>query len=186
MVTINIRNMVCRHCAAAVREILTSLGLNVADVRIGSADIAAEALSPARLAEIDSALRSEGFELIADPAVALAERIKEAVRHHVRDEQECRLNLSACLEGHLGQTYDHLSRTFSSVEGRTIEKYYLTQRVELVKELMGYGELTLSEIADRVGYSSVAHLSRQFKEVTGLTPTQFRLAGSPRADLSQV
>lgn len=184
MITLIIKNMVCRHCAAAVRRALEGLGVEVSSVEIGRAELAADSLSVELAGRIDEALRAEGFEVITNPEVALTEKIKEAVRRHVRNAQECRLNLSACIEEHLGQPYDSLSRTFSAVEGRTIEKYHIAQRVELVKELLGYGQLPLTEIAFRAGYSSVAHLSRQFKDVTGLTPTQYRASGTPRTDLS--
>ena len=104
----------------------------------------------------------------------------------MRQADRCRLNLSACLEEHLHIPYDTLSRIFSSLEGRTVEKYQIAQRVEWVKELLGYGEMTVSEIADYTGYSSAAHLSRQFKSVTGLTPTEYLRATASRRPLNEV
>lgn len=116
----------------------------------------------------------------------LVEKIKRAVIEHVRQPGECRLNLSACLERHIGATYDTMSRVFSAHEGRTLEKYQMAQRVEWVKELLGYGQYTISEIADMTGYSSTAHLSRQFKSVTGLTPTEYLRTSMERRGLNEV
>lgn len=181
-----IRNMVCRHCVEALTEALHDLGFHVEDVSIGSATIRETALDDDSLAALDARLRSLGFERISNRASIIAERVKAAVRHHVRDERDCRLNLSACLSGQLNMSYDTLSRYFTQVEGRTIEKYHIAQKVEYVKELISYGELTLSEIADRVGYTSVAHLSRQFKSVTGLTPTEFANNGVARSAINEV
>ncbi len=185
MTTINIKNMVCRHCVAAVRKALTGLGLDVAEVVLGRATINGGPLPPDTLAAVDKTFKALGFIRIDDPEAVLVEKIKHAVLHHVRDEEECRLNLSACIEEHVGGSYDHLSRIFSAREGRTIEKFHIAQKVELVKELLGYGELPLAEIAFRTGYSSTAHLSRQFKEITGLTPTQYIKSAPSRRDLSE-
>jgi len=127
---------------------------------------------------VKQALARGGFELITDADERLVEAIKHAVMHHLRDEEECRLNLSACIAGHIGVSYDQASRVFSRIEGRTIERYHILQKVEYVKELLGYADRTLSEIADRTGYSSAAHLSRQFKDVTGMTPTQYLNSGT--------
>lgn len=185
MTTFNIKNMVCRHCVAAVREALEKLGLEVTDARLGSVTVDGPEPDDARLAEIDTALAGLGFERITDTAALLVEKVKQAVLHHVRDEHECRLNLSACIERRTGMNYDRLSRVFSATEGRTIEKYHIDQKIERVKELLGYGELTLAEIAWRTGFSSAAHLSRRFKEATGMTPTQYLRSGAARRDISE-
>ena len=99
---------------------------------------------------------------------------------------DCRFNLSACLQDHLNTDYGTLSKIFSATEGRTIEKYSIAQRVEFAKELLSYGEMTISEVADRAGYSSVAHLSRQFKTQTGMTPSQFQKLRPERTPLNEV
>lgn len=184
---VKIKNMVCQHCVQAVRRVLGDAEFDVRDVRLGVASIGGGQLSEKTLARLDAALRTEGFELVTDPRDAVVERVKHAIMHHVREEN-CKFNLSACLSDNVGIEYDTLSRIFSAREGRTIEKYFIAQRVELVKELLGYGNLTLTEIADKAGYSSVAHLSRQFKTVTGLTPTQYLadLDASARLPLSEV
>lgn len=181
-----IRNMVCRHCVAAVSRIFDSLGLNPVSVELGKAVIEAESLPADVAAELSRALEAEGFGIIADADDALVEKVKAAVLAHVRDEDECRLNLSACLENRIGVSYDTLSRVFSAKEGRTVEKYHQAQKIERVKELMDYNEMTLSEIADAVGYSSVAHLSRRFREATGMTPTAYMKQPHGRLPLNEV
>lgn len=108
-----------------------------------------------------------------DARLQILERAKAAVRNHVRTEAECKLKLSACLEVQLGVSFDSVSRLFSQLEGRTIEKYHIEQKVDRIKELLLEGRMTIAAIADVTGYSSAAHLSRQFKSVTGMTPTAF-------------
>ncbi len=176
--TLQIRNMVCRHCMEAVRRIFDRLQLPATEISLGRAETVRE-LTPDELATLAAELRADGFELLSDPEEMMVERVRHAVMHHVRDEDECRLNLSACIERQIGEPYDTVSRIFSRREGRTIEAYTAAQRIERVKELLEYGELTLSEIAFRTGFSSTAHLSRRFKELTGMTPTAYRNARTP-------
>lgn len=183
--TLRIKNMVCRHCVAALTGLLDSLGIAHGEVRIGSADIDAD-LDASQLANLDRALAELGFERITDADEALVEATKHAIMEHVRDADHCRLKISACIADHVGASYDTLSRMFSRHEGRTIEQYTMAQRVEYVKELLGYGERTLTEIADIAGYSSAAHLSRQFKAVTGMTPTAWLALNPPRTSLDKV
>lgn len=181
-----IRNMVCRHCVSAVSTALKGLGLDVRHVELGLVRIGCDSLTPEQLDAVDAALASLGFERIVGSEELIVERVKQAVMEHVRTEDGCNLNLSACIESHLGMSYDTASRVFSAVEGRTIEKYYIAQKIERVKELLGYRELTLSEIAFRTGYSSVAHLSRQFKAATGITPTEYIRTSGLRKSLDEV
>lgn len=176
--TLSIRNMVCRHCIEAVRRILDSMQLPVAELSLGRAEIARD-LTADELSTLAEKLRDDGFELLTNPEEMIVEQVRHAVIHHVRDEEECRLNLSACIERQIGQPYDAVSRIFSRREGRTIEAYTAAQRIERVKELLDYGELTLAEIAWRTGFSSTAHLSRRFKELTGMTPTAYRATRTP-------
>lgn len=180
-----IKGMVCHHCVEAVERVLQSAGLTAVSVTLGRAEIK-ETLEGAALHMLDKLLEGEGFERILDSESLLVERVKRAVIEHVRQPNECRLNLSACLENHIGATYDTMSRVFSAREGRTIEKYQMAQRVEWVKELLGYGQYTISEIADMTGYSSTAHLSRQFKSVTGLTPTEYLRTSMHRTGLNEI
>lgn len=183
---ITVRNMVCRHCVEALRNLLTAMNLTVREVEIGRAVIAEESLTPEQTAELDRRLAEAGFERVKSRQQQIADRVRLAVIDHARNTADCRLNLSTCLSEKFAMSYDTLSRTFSQEEGRSIEKFYIAQKVEYVKELMGYGELSLSEIADRAGYNSVAHLSRQFKEVTGLTPTQYLAGKESRRGLNEI
>ena len=185
MTDINIRNMVCRHCCEAVEKAVRTAGLTPERVSLGRATVTEDDIDATRLAALDEALATEGFERIADRDSALAERAKHVILDHIRHE-ECHYNLSACLEDHLGVDYSAISRAFSATQGRTVEKYFMTQRVEFVKELLGYGEMTLAEIADRAGYSSAAHLARQFKSVTGMTTTEYVKSGAPRTPISEI
>ena len=180
-----IKNMVCRHCVAAVARVLDTLGIAYRKVEIGSVDLTAP-LPPDSLGVLDAALAAEGFERLDDPSAALVERTKLAVLNHVRSAPDCHLKLSACIEEQLGVPFHTISRLFSRIEGRTIEKYHIAQKVERVKELLVYGNMSLDEIADAVGYSGTAHLSRQFKAVTGLTPTAFMRENPPRKPLNEV
>lgn len=176
-----IRNMVCRHCVATVERALKGAGLDVRHVELGRADV----LRPETMSDneffniVDDTLHANDFERITDPGARLIEKIKHAVIKHVRDAAECRMNLSACIASRLSVSYDRASRIFSASEGRTIERFHLLQRIEYVKELLADPNLTISDIAYTAGYSSVAHLSRQFKSETGMTPGQYAAAGFP-------
>lgn len=182
-----IKNMVCRHCIRAVETILGKLGIKNAEIMLGVVRIPDEELEKVSLETLDKELEADGFERISDRNAMIVENIKKTIIRHVRIERECPLNLSACLEKHMDITYDTASRIFSAQEGRTIEKYFIAQKIELVKELMGYNQMSISEIADMAGYSSVSHLSRQFKEVTGLTPSQYMRQGeNARQPITQV
>lgn len=181
-----IRNMVCRHCIAAVEKALTDMGYHVDSVDLGRAVVKESELTHAKMQDIEKSLEALGFGLIHDTDSMIVERAKHAVLHHLRSEEDCRLNLSACIEKHVGMPYDTVSRVFSAKEGRTLEKYYIAQKIERVKELLGYNDLPLSEIAYLTGYSSVAHLSRQFKDITGITPSQYRRQPSDRRPLNNV
>lgn len=177
--------MVCRQCVNTVRRLLTEAGIAFYDVKLGVADIDSNT-SEETLRHLDSLLEEEGFQRIIDSDSALVEKVKLSVLRHVRDEDDNHHNLSDCICNDLGVSYDTVSRIFSAKEGRTIEKYYIAQKIEWVKELINYGNLTLSEIAYKTGYSSVAHLSRQFKSVTGITPTEFSKSSQQRKGLNEV
>jgi AraC family transcriptional regulator len=169
-----IRNMVCDRCLMAVRQVLNDGGIGYRHLQLGEVELS-EQLSAEQLERLSVRLKSIGFELLDDKKSRIVEKIKStiiSIIHH--SEDELNLKLSALLTDKLGKDYHYLTTLFSSVEGITIEKYTILQRIEKVKELMMYNEMTLSEIAFDMGYSSVQHLSQQFKKVTGLTPTQFR------------
>ena len=172
---LHIKNMVCPRCVAAVKEILTSLQIPFINVKLGEAvlNIDKKQIDKERL---DEELRKIGFELIDDEKSRIVSQIKTEIIKYIHHSPDLirKVNFSDYLSDKIGQTYSTLSRLFSSVEAQTIEKYIILQKIEKVKELLIYNELSLSEISYELDYSSVQHLSRQFKETTGLTPTAFK------------
>lgn len=183
---IDIRNMVCRHCVKAVESIFNNMGINTLDVGIGYA-ITEHKLNDEQFELLDTQLNKAGFSRLIDQNDIIVENIKHAVMHHVRDEHECKYNLSACVENRVGMTFSTLSRIFSLKEGRTVEKYHIALKVERVKELLDdYANLTLADIAFKTGYSSVAHLSSQFKSETGLTPSQYKALKPGRQAINEL
>ncbi len=183
---IEIRNMVCRNCVRALEEMLAAQGLKVTGAGLGYAEIESDKLSCDQLSRLDEGLAKLGFERIVSSGVRTAEAVKLEVLRHINSKEPCSMNLSHCIEEALGQDYKTVSRIFSAVEGRTIEKYYIAARIEKAKELLSYGDVTLTEIAYRLGYSSVAFLSRQFKQETGMTPTQYQRGCHDRRFLSDL
>ncbi|WP_250419032.1 MULTISPECIES: AraC family transcriptional regulator [Pontibacter] len=186
--TLHIRNMVCDRCIKVVTEELEKLQLPVQEVKLGEAVISRE-LQPTEINQVRGILAENGFQLLEDPKAELAERIKIAVIDLLRSGrvEELNVNLSDYLAAQLGKDYNTLSTLFSASEGITIARFMVLQKVEMAKELLDYNELTLSQIADRLGYSSVAHLSGQFKQVTGLTPSEYKKGNSvSRKPLDQV
>ncbi|MCM1137064.1 MAG: AraC family transcriptional regulator [Muribaculum sp.] len=168
-----------------MKRLLTETGIHFYDVRLGEAEID-DSTPEDRLNDLTQRMEEEGFERIIDPESALIENIKLNVMRYVRTEENNLYNLSQYLQDNIGINYDTLSRVFSAREGRTIEKYQIAQKVEYVKELINYQELTLSEIAYKTRYSSAAHMSRQFKSVTGLTPTEYSKSSRLRLGLNEV
>jgi AraC family transcriptional regulator len=174
-----VKNMVCRRCVLVVEDILRSRSIDYKKIIIGRIDLM-EALSPDQRNELIPAFDNVGFELIDSRGSALIETIKQLVLKRARNESnesEHRFKLSNYIAATVNHEYTYLSSLFSSVEGRTIENYFIEQRIEKAKELLVYGQLTLSQIAFDLEYSSVAHLSKQFKKITGLTPTYFKEIG---------
>ncbi|WP_092099177.1 AraC family transcriptional regulator [Pontibacter chinhatensis] len=172
---ISIKNMVCDRCKRVVAEELQKLGYTVHQVNLGEAEVSANEGNP-DLEQIREMLESNGFELLDDRKTQLIEKVKLAVIELVREagESDLHINTSDYIAEKLDLDYNYVSSLFSASEGITIEKYLILQRIELVKELLVYDELSLKEIAYKLGYSSVAHLSNQFKKVTGLTPSHFK------------
>ena len=183
---LNIKNMVCRHCVNALADLLREAGLHARRVDIGSAEIEEESLDEATAARLDSLLADAGFERITDADTRLIDTVKRTIIDHVHEQPDCTRTLSSCLESHIGMPYDTISRLFSQKEGRTIERFFIAQKIERVKELLAYKELTLNEIAYQTGYSSVAHLSRQFKQITGMSPSEYRSGSHPRKAINEV
>ncbi len=174
MTTLHIKNMVCNRCVMVVEGILRDLGIEPVSVTLGEA-VLASAPNEQKLAEIKKALQAVGFELIDDRRSRLIEQVKNAIVELVHHSGEgLKTNLSDYVAERTHHDYGYISNLFSEIENITIEKYFIAQKIERVKELLVYGEMNLNEIADAVGYSSAAHLSAQFKKVTGLTPSHFR------------
>ena len=171
--TLLVKNMVCNRCIKVVREELEKLGLDVESIELGEVKIAGENIPDDKIKQV---LEENGFELVEDKKAQLINKIKSLVIEVVHSEkiEDMNLKFSDYLSKQLGQDYQYLSTIFSSIEHVTIEHFIILQKIERAKELLKYNELTFSEIAYRLGYSSVQHLSNQFKKVTGLTASQFK------------
>lgn len=177
-----IKNMVCIRCQMVVKAELEKLGLNYKQVKIGEVDLAGD-IKQEQLELLNVGLKRAGLVLMDDKKSILVEKIRSAIIEVVHySEDQIKVNLSDFLSEKLNYNYTYLANLFSEVKGITIEKFYLTHKIERVKELIVYDELNLSEIAYRMNYSSVAHLSNQFKKFTGLTPTHFKMLKNKRRD----
>lgn len=169
-----IKNMVCNRCIMVVQQVFDNLGYSPLRISLGEVETGCP-ISEEELEKLRKTLVGYGFELIDDTKSRIIEKIKNTIVqsiHHNHDE--VKVNYSDYIASHLNRDYAYLSSLFSEVEGTTIEKYIIHQKIERVKELLVYDELSLSEIADQMGYSNVAYLSNQFKKVTGLTPSHFK------------
>lgn len=151
------------------------MGIDYVSVSLGEADLGEQTLDKTQLQDFKERVEALGFELINDRKSRLIESIKTNILTYLQERPEsAKVTLSKYLSDRLFHDYSYLSNLFSSVEGVTIEHYFIALRIEKVKELLVYDELSQSEIAYRLGFSSAAHLSRQFRKVTGLTPTKFK------------
>lgn len=169
-----IKNMVCSRCKMVVKSEFEKLGLPTISVELGEVELEKEISDEQKEVLLEN-LQVLGFDLIDDKKTKTVERIKNLIVdlvHHKNNE--LKINLSDYLAENLNQDYNSLSNLFSEIENITIEKYFISQKIEKVKELLIYNELSLSEIADILNYSNVAHLSNQFKKITGFTPTSFK------------
>lgn len=182
-----IQNMVCIRCQMVVKAELEKLGLPYTYVRIGEAEIIGE-IQPEQMKQLKSDLEKAGLLLMENKKSILVESIKSAIIELVHyTEDQIKVNLSDYLSDKLNYDYTYLANLFSEVKGVTIEKFYLTHKIERVKEMIVYDELNITEIAYKMSYSSVAHLSSQFKKYTGLTPSQFKnLKNKPRHTLENI
>jgi AraC family transcriptional regulator len=172
-----IKNMVCNRCILVVQQELDKLNIEKCKITLGEVETTTE-LPKETINQLSDNLTALGFELLDNSKQQLIEKIKNIIIEKVhRSQEETNHNYSEILSKSLHKDYSYLSSLFSEVEGITIEKYIINQKIEKVKELIIYDELSLSEIADKLGYSSIAHLSNQFKKVTGLTPSHFRQVG---------
>ena len=166
--------MVCIRCKMVVKDELTKLGLHYTNVELGEANIM-EDISVQQKEQLKTALLKSGLELIDDKKSELIQKIKNVIIELVHySEEPLSINFSEYLSQKLQHDYTYLANLFSEVQGTTIEHFMIAHKIERVKELLVYDELNLTEIAYQMHYSSVAHLSAQFKKVTGLTPTHFK------------
>ena len=169
-----IKNMVCIRCKMVVKDELTKLGLQYRSVELGEADLL-QSISQEQRQQFRAALLKSGLELMDDKKTVLIQKIKTIIIELVHySEEPLAINLSDYLAEKLNHDYTYLANLFSEVQGTTIEKFFISHKIERVKELLVYNELTLTDIAYKMHYSSVAHLCTQFKKVTGLTPSHFK------------
>lgn len=176
---LQIKNMVCPRCIMAIEGVLKELNIDYGNVKLGEVSLTKE-LTPHQQTELSQKLMALGFELLESGKSALISRIKTLIVEQIHYKKEnLQVNFSTFLSDQLHHDYSNLSRLFSSVEGGTIEKFITRQKIERIKEFLFYDEMTLSEIAFQMNYSSVAHLSAQFKKETGMTPTAFKKSKKP-------
>jgi AraC-like DNA-binding protein len=175
-----IKNMVCSRCKMVVKSTLEELGLHPTQVELGQIELQETDISDIKNQLIQN-LQSLGFDLLDNKKSKVIEKVKNLITDLVQNKDNgIETNLSDYLSKELSLEYSSLSKLFSDVEGVTIEKYYILQKIEKVKELLVYDEYSLSEIAFQLNYSSVAYLSNQFKKITGLTPSYFKKVGSTK------
>ncbi len=187
VMTLYIKNMVCPRCITSVKEVFESEGVVTSAITLGEVDVEGSIDDKSKYS-IQDKLKALGFELLEDANSALIAQIKAIIVDEIHHKEEkSNVNFSTLIAEKINHDYSTLSKLFSSVEGVTIEKYILHQKVEKVKELIHYNQLTLSEIAFQLNYSSVAHLSSQFKKETGMTPSAFKkLNINDRKNLDEV
>ncbi len=182
-----IKYMVSLRCKMVVKDELRKLGINYSNISLGQVELAEE-INRSQLENIRIALKQSGLELMDDKKSVLIEKIKDVVIEMVHYEDELpKVNFSDYLTEKLGYNYTYLANLFSETEGTTIEHFIIIHKIERVKELIIYDELNLTEIAWKLHYSSVSHLSNQFKKITGLTPSFFKsLKNKKRSNLENL
>lgn len=182
---LTIRNMVCDRCKAAVQRILNAHDLPWVYVELGEVELKAT-IGKEAMQTLEVDLEKEGFGLVMDRDTQLIAQAKAAIVKEVHQGEGKRIELAKLVQEATNKEISTVSKLFSEVEGITLEHYYLLQRLERVKELIRYGERTFSEIAFATGFSSAAHLSAQFKQLTGMTPSAFKAAHGKRSPLDKV
>jgi len=171
--------MVCPRCIDTVREIFKELNIEASYIQLGEVSIL-DKINDYQRKQLKEKLASRGFELLQDQKSKLIDQIKSIIIEQIHYKEDAlKVNFSTVISEKINHEYASLSRLFSEVEGITIERFILRQKIERVKELIFYNELTLSEIACKMDYSSVAHLSAQFKKETGMPPTEFKKLKKP-------
>jgi AraC family transcriptional regulator len=186
--TLYLKNMVCDRCKMVVADLFRKTGVTVKKIELGEVETLNE-LTPEQLKEIEKDLQTVGFELLDDKRKQIVQRIKTIIIEIVQNQLETlqKINPSVYIAEKVGRDYKYLTTLFSEVEGTTIEQFLIHQKIEKVKELLVYDEYSLSQIADKMYYSSVQHLSMQFKKITGLTPSHFKqLKTNKRISINQL
>ena len=180
---IGIKHMVCARCLAAVEGILRKCRIPYRRIAMGEVELEAS-LSDSQRKDLERLLEGQGFELLADPRGRIVSKVKTLLLRLLEGQNTTQLPLmSEYLQENVGRDFSSVSRLFSSVEGVTIERYFLKLRIEKVKEELYYNERSISQIAYALGFSSPAHLSSQFRQETGMSPSAFRKMRSPDHDL---
>ena len=174
-----IKNMVCPRCVQSVESIFGNLNIPIQKIDLGEVILTKE-LASSELKNIETELKKVGFELIETRINKIVEDIKKRILEFLDDSERQKTTLSTYITSKIHYDYSYLSDLFSSIEGKSIEQFFIVQRIEKVKELLVYDQLSLTEIAYKTGFSSVHHLSAQFKKVTGLTPTLFKNIGKEK------
>ena len=186
MIKLYVKNMVCKRCILVVRQELEKLQLPLLNISLGEVELA-NLPDEKQLSKLNGRLQDLGFELLDNKKQKQIETIKNLIIQKAQNgEIEEHFSISHFLSTSLNKDYNYITRLFSEVEGITIEQFFILQKIEKVKEWLIYDELTLSEIAWKMGYSSVAHLSAQFKKTTGLTPSDFKKMGGSRKSIDNV
>ena len=176
---LHIKNMVCQRCIMTVESDLKDLGISYADIELGLVTLVGPLTADQKRA-FSEQLDAQGFELLEEGNSSLIDKVKTVIIEMIHHRQELpRINYSEYISEQVHKDYSYLSKLFSSVEGITIEKFIIKQKIEKVKELLSYGEKAFKEIALDLDYSSVQHLSNQFKKETGMTPSQFKQMSRP-------
>jgi AraC family transcriptional regulator len=182
-----IKNMVCQRCIQSVDSIFAKLEIPIKQITMGEVDLSRK-LTESEIKNLEKELNSVGFQLIESRVNKIVEDIKLAVMEYLNRGMETQnLKLSSFITDKIPYDYSYLSDLFSSIEGKTIEQFFILQRIEKVKELLVYDQLSLTQISYQTGFSSINHLSAQFKKVTGLTPSHFKkIAGEKRKSLDKI
>lgn len=171
--------MVCPRCITAVENVFIDMNVQTPFVRLGEVTLIKE-LSAKQFSLVKQRLEELGFEMLDSIRTQQIEQIKAIVINHIHNLEDGKFVFSDIIANELNKEYSQLSKLFSLTEGITIEQYIILQKIEKVKELLRYNEMNLSEISDKMGYSSVGHLSTQFKKTIGLTPSQFKAQSTVR------
>lgn len=173
-----IKNMVCPRCISAVEHILTENGMKATYIHLGEVEVEGQP-DDQTLQHFAETLKARGFELLDNQRTQLIEQVKRLIIQKVQSGSiEEHFSISKFLTDHIYKDYSAISKLFSEVEGITIEQFFILQKIEKTKELLIYNELSLSQIAFNLGYSSTQHLSNQFKKLTGMTPSHFKQLGA--------